>query len=198
MYRIYHTEGLILGSRAVGEASKIISFLTKDFGFIEAHVQSVREGKSKLRYSLQDFSLALLDVVRGKGGWRITSAAHKESLARFPEPKIKESWGVAKRISALLVRLLRGEEKDEALFYETLSFFRALKNEAIPAEATKNLEALFLVRVLKHLGYFGEDDALAPFLGDFEIGEARTLLSFAPLRGRAVRRINESLRETQL
>ena len=197
MYRIYHTEGVVLGSRAVGEASMIFSLFTRELGILHARAQGVRETRSKLRYSLQDCSLASFDLVRGGNGWRVTSAIGKENLAAFPGEKRKEALGVEKRVATLLLRLFRGEEKDISLFETIISSFRALKNESVSARATKDLEALLVMRILHRLGYFGKDEMLSPFL-ESELAEPQTLASFAPVRTRAIRRINQSLKETQL
>lgn len=198
MYRIYHTEGIVLESHAVGEASKVFSLFTKELGVLHARAQSVREMRSKLRYSLQDFSLASFDLVRGKNGWRITNAIGEENLAVFPSEKRKDALGMFKRVTTLLLRLSHGEEKDASLFECLAMSFRTLKNETMPARAIKDMEALLVMRILHRLGYFGKDDVLSPFLGVSAIAEPSTLASFAPMRARAIRRINQSLKETQL
>lgn len=198
MYRIYHTEGMVLESRASGEASKVFSLFTKELGILHARAQSVRETRSKLRYSLQDFSLASFDLVRGKNGWRVTSAIEEENLAAFSPEKRKDALGVLKRVTTLLLRLLRGEEKDALLFEVVASSFRALKNEEMSARAIKDLEALVVMRMLHRLGYWGEDAVLSPFLVLPVLAESAILASFVPVRARAIRRINQSLRETQL
>ncbi len=88
MHHIYHTEGIILGSKAYGEAGKCYYIFTKDLGMIFASAQGVRKISSKLRYVLQDFSYIKLDLVRGKDFWRLTSASKTnalESIAKNPE-----------------------------------------------------------------------------------------------------------------
>ena len=198
MYRIYHTEGIVLGSRATGEASKIFSLFTKELGVLSARAQSVRETRSKLRYSLQDYSFASFDIVRGKNGWRVTSATGEENLAVFSPEKRKEALGVLKRVTTLLSRLSRGEEKDALLFDGLVSSFRALKSAAVSTSAIKDLEALLVMRMLHRLGYWGEDSVLSPFLELSAITEPHMFASFAPVRAHAIQRINQSLKETQL
>src|SRR3989344_9060093 len=101
MYRIYRTEGFVLGSSASGEASKIFPLSTKELGLIHALAQGVRETRSKLRYSLQDYMLSSFDLVRGKNGWRVTSAIGEENLAAFSTEKRKQALAVLKRVTTL-------------------------------------------------------------------------------------------------
>ncbi len=56
MHHIYHTEGIILGSKNYGEAGKYYSIFTRDLGMIYASAQGVRKMSSKLRFILQDFA----------------------------------------------------------------------------------------------------------------------------------------------
>ncbi|MBI2049098.1 MAG: recombination protein O N-terminal domain-containing protein [Parcubacteria group bacterium] len=201
MYRIYSTEGLILGSFATGEASKILSLFTKDFGLLSARAQGVRKGHSKLKCHLQDFSLASFDLVRGKNGWRVTSAQDALHLVPFPVGSRETGnrpQDVVVRVSSLLTRLLRGEEKDAELYLDVVSSFRALQNAAVENTSVKDFEALLLMRILHRLGYWGDDALLSPFLRSFEIEKPETFASFAPVRRHAIRRINAALKETQL
>ncbi|MBI2888401.1 MAG: DNA repair protein RecO [Parcubacteria group bacterium] len=199
MYRIYSTEGLILRSFDVGEASKVLSLFTKEFGLLSARVQGVREERSKLRYHLQDFSLASFDLVRGKNGWRVTSARDSENLVLFPVvQKRNAALGVLVRVSSLLTRLLHGEEKNTELYSDVVSSFSILQNAVIEEGSLNDFEVLLLMRILHHLGYWGNDAVLSPFLNSFEIEKPETLASFAPVRRHAIRRINAALKETQL
>src|SRR3989344_2568587 len=138
MYRIYSTEGLILRSRDVGEASKVLSLFTKELGLIHARAQGVREGRSKLRYHLQDFSLASFDLVRGKNGWRVTGARDAENLALFPiTEKENAALSILISISSLLTRLLHGEEKNIELYSDVVSSFMILQSATVESEFLK-------------------------------------------------------------
>jgi len=113
MYTIYHTEGIVLGGAPVGEASKILYIFTRDFGLVSAHTRSLRELKSKLRYGLQDFSYTHIDLIRGKGGWRVTSAIPIDNLSLAP---IRiDYFELISRVFSLVRRLVKGEECNERL-----------------------------------------------------------------------------------
>lgn len=198
MYRIYHTEGVVLGSFVSGEGSKILSILSKDIGLVRARAQSVREERSKLRYSLGNFTLSQIDLVRGKSGWRVISATAQENLASFSNDKRAHALGAIKRISCLLEKLLPDEEKNEELFSDVVLALRALKSDAVSNESMQDFEVLLLMKILSRLGYWGEGAGFKSFLEPFEIDNPNTLASFMPVRSTAIRLINESLKETQL
>src|SRR3989338_5144856 len=103
MHHIYHTEGIILGSKNFGEAGRHYSIFTRDLGMIHASAQGVRKMSSKLRFVLQDFSYLKIDFVKGKDFWRITSASKTNKLENLSKPAIFE---VFVNISKLLKRLL--------------------------------------------------------------------------------------------
>lgn len=107
-YAVYTTRGFILGSAPNGEASKIYTLYTEDFGLVRAKAQSVRLLSSKLRYNLEDFSFGTFSLVRGKEIWRLTGV-EKEPMAQKNAP-------MRARILSLVKRLVNGEEKNEALF----------------------------------------------------------------------------------
>ena len=107
----YHTEAIVLESAPFQEASKFLKLLTKDFGLIHASVRGVREVTSKLRYSLQDFSYARIDLVTTKHGWKIVSALQIENFCSVREDIKPEYVKMVTRIPQLLKRLVRGEEK---------------------------------------------------------------------------------------
>ena len=75
MHAIHTTPGFIIGSRPYGEAGKMLSIFTRDFGLVTATAQGIRLERSKLRYHAQDLSFGSFSLVRGREFWRLTSAA---------------------------------------------------------------------------------------------------------------------------
>ncbi len=134
-YAVYTTRGFILNSAPTGEASKLYSLYTEDFGLIRAKAQSVRLINSKLRYSLEDYSLCTFSLVRGKEVWRLTGSQ--------AEPPSKKSALVRARILNLVRRLVQGEEKNQTLFDALLTL----------AEGEMPSEISVLTQVLSILGY---------------------------------------------
>lgn len=193
-HHIYHTEGIILSSINIGESNRFLFVLTKDLGLVGVTAQGVRELKSKLRYSLQTLSHAYLDLVRGKEVWRVTSAGELHSFSSLALHGEKRALYV--RLSSLLRRLMPGEGKHEMLFHDFISGLRFLEHEITDIAEFKAFEALMVLRILRDLGY-GGDDAFSDFLrvGQWDRG---LLAEFSPLRDEALRHINRALKESHL
>ena len=121
-YKIYQTEGIIIKSRAKGEADKILSVFTKDFGRVEVLAKGARLLKSKLKPHLDLFDYSRFSFVAGKEFWRLTDAEKISSWRGVDENKIKLE--ALSNISRLLEKIVQGEEKNEKL-WETV------KNAAI-------------------------------------------------------------------
>src|SRR3989344_983557 len=193
MHHIYHTEGIILGSRNYGEAGKCFYIFARELGLVYASAQGVRKLSSKLRYPLQDFSYINLDLVRGKDFWRVTTASKTGELEDILENK--DALRIFANLAKLLRRLLAGEEKNEALFFDLIRGLRVLEN-AKGIEELRNGEVLLVLRVLYHLGYIGSKEhsqsvVTSPLEKDlvFEVSKNRAKI---------LRQINQALRETHL
>jgi DNA repair protein RecO (recombination protein O) len=211
-YAVHTTPGLIIGSKPYGEAGKVLSIFTRDFGLVAATAQGIRLEKSKLRYHAQDFELGSFSLVRGKEFWRLTSAA---AMSEAHEPAdvhgrdsdplslMRADVELKVRIASLLKRLLHGEEANPSLFACVESCMRFLdgatyeSDDALTAERAKTLESLVVLRILHSLGYIGSvpelDGHLEP--GELSVG---LLDSLAPKREEMNRHINTALRESHL
>ncbi len=197
MHHIYHTEGLILGSKNYGEAGKYYSIFTRDLGMIYASAQGVRKMSSKLRFVLQDFSYVKIDLVQGRDFWRVTSASKTNKLEKISQNS--ETFQVFFNIANLLKRLLAGVEPNEALFTDLINGLSILEKsgmEKIAGGDLRNIEAIIVLRILNNLGYIGGDEALqniikSPFEPDliFEVSKSRT---------EVLNQINKALKETHL
>ena len=193
-HHIYETRAIILSTSPSGEADKSISLYTREFGLVRATAQGVRELKSKLRYSLQPGSLSVINLVRGRGGWRITNARLEENLfsaLRSSHARLT----VFARIQRLLVRMLQGEEKNVALFEELergFSFLSKASELSLP-----EAELLLVLCVMHYLGYIGQSPALSMLLEKGFWG-AEAIAEAARQRRALVRHVNESMRISQL
>lgn len=122
-----------MGSGPSGEASKIYSIYTEDFGLIRAKAQGVRLVQSKLRYSLDDYAFCAFSLVKGREVWRLTGA---ESVSMTGSDRA--SSRIRARILSLVRRLVQGEESNAALF----KALTALSSEVSPRETAVLAEAL--------------------------------------------------------
>jgi DNA repair protein RecO (recombination protein O) len=193
-HHIHHTHGFILGSRNTGEANKVLSIYTRQMGLIRATVQGIRLHKSKLRFSLQDFYYAKIDLVRGRDIWRITSATNINS---FPYARTnKESLLLIARVSKLLERLCGGEESNENIFDDLIQAFVLLDDTNLKEEQREALELHLVLRIMNSLGYIGDSKILANYLAtDFNDELIGDLLKE---RQSIIAHINKALNESQL
>jgi|SRR3989338_9099596 len=193
MHHIYHTEGIILGSRNYGEAGKCYYIFTRDLGMIYASATGVRKMSSKLRFILQDFSYIKVDLVQGKDFWRVTSASKTNTLEQIC--KNPETFKVFANISALLKRLLAGIEPNETLFTDFLNGLSVLEKYKTE-ESLRNIEAIIVLRILHNLGYIGESKTMenlikSPF-------EENLVFEVSKSRSQVLNHINKALKETHL
>src|SRR3990167_2163827 len=193
MHHIYHTEGIILGSRNYGEAGKYYSIFTRDLGMVYASAQGVRRMSSKLRFVLQDFAYLKIDLVQGKDFWRVTNASKTNLLEQLS--KNSGTFEVFSNIANLLKRLLAGVEPNEALFVDLIKGLAVLERTKIK-EDLRNIEAIIVLRILDNLGYIGSNEMLqklvkSPFEENliFEVSKSRT---------QVLHQINKALKETHL
>ena len=193
MHHIYHTEGIILGSKNFGEAGKYYSIFTRDLGMVYASAQGVRKMSSKLRFVLQDFSYLKIDLVQGKDFWRLTNASKTNKLEQIT--KQMEIFAVFANIARLLRRLLAGVEPNEVLFSDLLHCLFVLE-KVKTKEDLHDIEIIIVLRILNNLGYIGEDDKLevliqSPF-------QDNAIFEVSKNRRKILSQINKALKETHL
>lgn len=192
-YHIYHTRGIIIESQPRGEANRFYKIFTEELGLVGAVAQSVRVGKSKLRYVLQDYGMVLVDLVRGKEVWRITSAI--EEQPRVDKGSLEQKKIFARSCS-FVARLLQGEGREEDIFFDLHNLANFLKSEIVPAELQAGAEALFALRTLTALGYV-DSHGYEAFLksGQYSIDKINQFNGVLPV---AVQLINNALLSSHL
>jgi DNA repair protein RecO len=200
MHHIYHTEGIILGSKNYGETGKYYSIFTRDLGMIYASAQGVRKIASKLRFILQDFSYIKVDLVQGKDFWRVTSASKTNMLGGLT--KNPGTFGVVFNVAKLLKRLLAGVEPNQALFSDLINGLAVLEKIGTKELALtqggdlRNIEVIIVLRILNNLGYIGDNEVLqnlikSPF-------EENLIFEVSKSRPQVLNQINKALKETHL
>jgi DNA repair protein RecO len=194
-HHIYTTDAFVLDSIPTGEADAFFVLFTRDLGLIRAIAKGVRLQKSKLRYSLQEFSQTKVSLVRGKEVWRITSARIEDSLySRYRNDK--QVLHVIAQIDVLLKRLVGGEEKNEALFEIVIEAIEFLESHEQWGEELKLFEITVVLKILHNLGYMRRVPELERSIE--EPLSLELLKSLEPHKALALREINTSLHETQL
>ena len=196
---IYRTEGVVLSSLPDGEANRYLRIFTKELGLIGGTARSVREGRSKLRYGLADYSVSLVSLVRGREVWRVVNAvplwnAYSEFKADAPRLR------AALRLLSLVGKLLAGEGKHEELYSTLTESLEFLRLEPLPRGELASFQLIAALRILFLLGYAEDRQNFAPFVPPLAgTGYTHELLSsFAPLHAEARASIERALAATQL
>ncbi|MFA4853516.1 MAG: DNA repair protein RecO [Bacteroidales bacterium] len=194
MHHIYHTHGFILSSKNTGEANKMLTIYTREMGLVQAMVQGIRFHKSKLRFTLQDFSYVNVDLVRGKELWRVTSAKH---ISSFPLARSSTfSLVLMTRVSKLIERLCTGESPNEKIFDDFIQALYLLDDENISSSSREALELHLILRIMNSLGYIGDSVMLSKYLSSpFDYSKTESLLKE---RQSIIAYINKALNESQL
>lgn len=193
-HHIYQTEAIVLGSRASGESNRLFFLLTNELGFIVAAAQGIRELKSKLRFSLQDFGFVRVAMVRGKEMWRVTNAepvnGHHALLADGGKIFL------VARVFSLLRRLLHGEERNEELFGAVRGVLYFLEREMLSDEELLALEIIMNLKILHHLGYGTDKEIYRTVIA---MPPSKSVLAqVAKIKTQALVDINKALKESHL
>lgn len=129
MFIHYRTQGFILDKEDRGEADRLFSIFTKDFGRLNILAKGERKIASKLRSGLRLFSLSEIEFIQGKSYKTLTDAI---SLRIFKN--ISRNLGslkVARMISDATARMTSMEQPDLIiwnLLIETFSRLNQLSN----------------------------------------------------------------------
>lgn len=147
----YRTQGIILRKEDRGEADRVFTIFTKEFGKLKLRAVSERKITSKLRGGLELFYLSELEFIQGK--------THKTITDAFPlwsYPVLRADLGklrVAHRFAEVADGILGGQERDEKiwdLLKETLLF---LDRPSLGVRGLKILAYYFLWNLLERAGY---------------------------------------------
>ena len=189
MHHIYQSEGIVVAGVNSGDSNRKIFLFGREVGMIGAVVQSGRVLRSKLRPSIQDFTIGHYALVRGKNEWKLVGAKSSSNIF-FELHSEPEKILVLSQVLSLLKKLLmEGEESRE--IYDLLREFIEYLPRTSVAEL-KSLECLVLLRILTKLGVLRPSAKLMPCFEDNRI-DAEMLTLVATNRAEAIKLINESL-----
>lgn len=191
-YHIYTTRAIILKRKVYGESDTVLYCLTRDLGLIIASARSTRLMSSKLRASLQEFSLLDISCVKGKNGWKVTNAISDNNLFfSCPDDHRK----VLVQISSILIKNIVGEMVHKEVFDVVKDAFTTLIK--IRKEDLKDFEVLVVLKLMKEFGYVASENELGKYFDD-RLSLENLLPHVKMERVRLVGLINKALKESQL
>lgn len=153
-HHVYTTRGIILALRPTRESDKTVAVLTRDLGLVRATARGMRGGSSKLAPALLELALVKISLVRGKHSWRVTTVTLLRNFASGLRPR-REALKALARVTSLLLKLVRGEEKHVELYDELESAALTLTDSEPPVDVW---EVYTVARLLQELGYLREAD----------------------------------------
>jgi DNA repair protein RecO (recombination protein O) len=151
----YKTTGLVLRRHNLGEADRIITFLTPQYGKIRAVARGVRRIKSRMAGHLELFCDVELMLAKGRNLDVVTSArllGDNEVISRNFEHL---SYGYM--LAEMLDKLVHEDQAQPALYQLAREFYVELAGSG----PSPLLELYYKLRLLDHLGYHPGLDACA-------------------------------------
>ena len=114
MHQHYRTQAIFLKKDDRGEADRIFTVFTRDFGKIEVNGRAIRKITSKLRAGAEIFYLSEIEFIQGKTRKTLTDVLviEKFLILRTKLHRLRTAY----QIAAMFDKLVRGEEKDERLW----------------------------------------------------------------------------------
>ena len=128
--RSYKTDALVLYSRNLGEADRLITLLAWERGKITAVARGARKVKSKLAAGVDLFTYGQYQFHRGRTLDLITGQEVKEHFAAFREDAALYPYGLF--LSEITDRLIRSEEPCPEPCALLLEGWRLLCDETLP------------------------------------------------------------------
>ena len=149
--RYENVRSLVLGSRPLGEADRIVVLFTRELGRIDAVIKGVRRTKSKWGGRLEPFNICDLIVVRGRGTlYTITAAQTIAMYSRLREDR--EALAAAAVVCEAAAALFGEDEPHERAFNLLRNTLKAI-NDGVEGSARQT--PLLLGALLKLLGEAG-------------------------------------------
>jgi DNA repair protein RecO (recombination protein O) len=154
MNRSYKVNGLILSRRSIGEADRLLTVFTREYGKKTILAKGIRRARSRRAAHLELFTHAQLVLHKGRTFDLVTEVATKEAFSHLREKL--ERIGFACIGVELTERLTAENQESEAIFNALLQLIRILnatKTARTDAQAQLKQFKQFL---LFELGFIAE------------------------------------------
>ncbi len=156
---IYQTEGVVLNKTDFGEADRLFTLFTRDFGKIRAVARGVRNLKSKLRYNLDLFSFSSFGLITNGGYWKILNAEesfNSKAILLSPEKLVSFS-----RFAGLVDRMVQGESSNLFLWNQIKETASFLAKKGLEGGDLRKFEISTSLALLGELGYVDKNERLS-------------------------------------
>jgi len=142
------TEGVILARRNFGEADRILTIYTKDYGKISAIGKGVRRPRSKKAGHVELGSWCKIFAVRGKNLDLLTEVETKKAFGidNFSPAKANKIYHLLELVDSLT----QHEQKNQEVFFLLLKYL----DEISKGNNFDLISSVFKVKLLSELGFF--------------------------------------------
>ena len=196
---LYQTEGFVIGSRLIGEGSRLLDLFTRDLGRVSILAQGTRDLRSKLRYHLSELTFFQATLVKGREFWRLVGAEPVTDFNVATLVSDNHCRVLTARLAFLLRRFLvpDGKSNDSQLYLEIRSAISFLAEHNLSRLELERYEITAVWRLLAQLGYGRRTPTLETILAP-QIWDHHLLESTATCQVEAVASINEALYHSHL
>jgi DNA repair protein RecO (recombination protein O) len=160
---LYRDHGIVLRTYKLGEADRIVSFITRDHGKVRGVAKGVRKTGSRFGAKLEPTAHLSMQLYEGRG--ELDTVTQVETVDRFPAIRGDyERYGHATVLLEAVDQFSREREPDPRLYQMLLGGLRTLEAGDGPL-----LVAAFLWKLLAYEGFSPLVDACARCGGDGEL-----------------------------
>ena len=165
---VYQTKAIVLKREDIFEADRLYHLYTEDFGKVRAIAGSVRKINAKLTGHLEPFNLVCVELMTKKGGDLFITTALSEISLLESSASPSQIYLFAK-MSDFVLKMLRGQEKDEAMWNFILNSFLAAKKAGLPVQAGSTDKFLndYKSGFIKIMGFGNDLKEAEYYLNDF-------------------------------
>lgn len=144
---LYHCEGIILRTRVLGEADRIVTLFTKEKGKLEAVARGARRPRNRLVGATQQFSYLRALIFTGKSLDQLSQAELIKSFAPLRDDLTKMAY--ATWWAEILDLFLPLNEVNKDVFLFLLAGLVVLEKVPDPMLVSRAFE----LRLMRYLGY---------------------------------------------
>jgi DNA repair protein RecO len=144
----FRTEGVILRRRTFGEADRILTIYTRDYGKVTCLAKGVRRPRSKKAGHVELGNWCKVFIARGKNIDLLTEVEAKRAfgIANFSEEKANRIYHLLELVESLTAE----HQKNQQVFILLVHFLKRIAME----ENFDLVSSVFKIKLLSSLGFF--------------------------------------------
>ncbi|MEK7166256.1 MAG: DNA repair protein RecO [Patescibacteria group bacterium] len=155
MIRTYKVNAIVLARRNIGEADKLITLFTKEYGKKKVLAKGIRRVSSRRAPYLEQFSYIQALIRVGKTLDYLTEVSPLGTFS-FIRQRL-ERIGFAYIVSELTDRLTAENQEAEVIFDDLVAFMERLNQKEMQRSEAQQLTILFKKNILTTLGFIGRN-----------------------------------------